>query len=148
MEITLGLFAKLAAIAVALWLLGRLAFRLAVDRRFGAAVTGGRSGSITLKMGERSGRAEYEVGLKVDKMVYCSSVTWTDGSKMTDQEKALFVWGEVFGDRIIATAILDRLLHHAVTLNIRGNSYRLKEKLKAGLVRSADDNTPQPGGEI
>jgi hypothetical protein len=48
-------------------------------------------------------------------------------------------WGEVFGDRVIATAILDRLLHHAVTLNIRGNSYRLKEKLKAGLVRSHDN---------
>jgi DNA replication protein DnaC len=44
-------------------------------------------------------------------------------------------WGEVFGDRIIATAILDRILHHAITLNIRGNSYRLKDKLKAGLVR-------------
>ena len=44
-------------------------------------------------------------------------------------------WGEVFGDRIIATAILDRVLHHAVTINIRGNSYRLKEKLKAGLIR-------------
>lgn len=44
-------------------------------------------------------------------------------------------WGEVFGDRVIATAILDRLLHHAITLNIRGNSYRLKEKLKAGLIR-------------
>jgi len=47
-------------------------------------------------------------------------------------------WGEVFGDRVIATAILDRLLHHAVTLNIRGNSYRLKEKLKAGLVRAEE----------
>ena len=41
-------------------------------------------------------------------------------------------WGEVFGDRVIATAILDRILHHAITLNIRGNSYRLKDKLKAG----------------
>ncbi len=40
-------------------------------------------------------------------------------------------WGDVFGDRIIATAILDRILHHAITLNIRGNSYRLKDKLKA-----------------
>jgi transposase len=49
-------------------------------------------------------------------------------------------WGEVFGDRVIATAILDRLLHHAVTLNIRGNSYRLKEKLKAGLVRAEETN--------
>ena len=51
------------------------------------------------------------------------------------------------GDRVIATVILDRLLHHAVTLNIRGNSYRLKEKLKAGLVRAQDDSS-QPGGEI
>jgi len=33
-------------------------------------------------------------------------------------------WGEVFGDRVIATAILDRILHHAITVNIRGNSYR------------------------
>ena len=52
------------------------------------------------------------------------------------------------GDRIIATAILDRLLHHAVTVNIRGNSYRLKDKLKAGLIRTHDDNSSQPGGEI
>jgi len=44
-------------------------------------------------------------------------------------------WGDVFGDRVIATAILDRVLHHAITVNIRGNSYRLKEKLKAGLIR-------------
>ncbi len=48
-------------------------------------------------------------------------------------------WGEVFGDRVIATAILDRILHHAVTINIRGNSYRLKEKLKAGLLKPADE---------
>lgn len=57
-------------------------------------------------------------------------------------------WGEVFGDRVIATAILDRLLHHAVTMNIRGNSFRLKDKLKAGLVRPHEDNASQPGGEI
>jgi hypothetical protein len=36
----------------------------------------------------------------------------------------------------------------AVTMNIRGNSYRLKDKLKAGLVRSHDDNASQQGGEI
>lgn len=70
------------------------------------------------------------------------------GPMILTSNQSFGAWGEVFGDRIIATAILDRLLHHAVTLNIRGNSYRLKEKLKAGLVRSADDSTPQPGGEI
>ena len=41
-------------------------------------------------------------------------------------------WGEVFGDSIIATAILDRLLHHSVVLSIKGDSYRLREKKKAG----------------
>ena len=58
-------------------------------------------------------------------------------------------WGGVFGDRVFATAILARLRHTAVTMNIRGNSYRLKDKLKAGLVRPHDDDTSsQPGGEI
>src|SRR5437868_7167583 len=49
--------------------------------------------------------------------------------------------GDVFGDRVIATAILDRVLHHAITINIRGNSYRLKEKLKAGLIRTEESAT-------
>ena len=43
-------------------------------------------------------------------------------------------WGEVFGDSVMATAILDRLLHHASTVNIKGESYRLKEKGKACLL--------------
>jgi DNA replication protein DnaC len=69
------------------------------------------------------------------------------GPMILTSNQSFGAWGEVFGDRIIATAILDRLLHHAVTLNIRGNSYRLKDKLRAGLVRSHDDNS-QPGEEI
>ena len=69
------------------------------------------------------------------------------GPMILTSNQSFSAWGDIFGDRVIATAILDRLLHHAVTLNIRGNSYRLKEKLKAGLVRS-NDNDSQPGGEI
>ncbi|WP_215422063.1 ATP-binding protein, partial [Escherichia coli] len=34
--------------------------------------------------------------------------------------------GEMFGDHVLATAILDRRLHHSTTLNIKGESYRLK----------------------
>jgi DNA replication protein DnaC len=60
------------------------------------------------------------------------------GPMILTSNQSFAAWGEVFGDRVIATAILDRLLHHAVTLNIRGNSYRLKEKLKAGLVRAEE----------
>lgn len=70
------------------------------------------------------------------------------GPMILTSNQSFGAWGEVFGDRIIATAILDRLLHHAVTMNIRGNSYRLKDKLKAGLVGSHHDNSSQPGGEI
>lgn len=60
------------------------------------------------------------------------------GPMILTSNQSFAAWGEVFGDRVIATAILDRLLHHAVTLNIRGNSYRLKEKLKAGLMRAEE----------
>ena len=70
------------------------------------------------------------------------------GPMILTSNQSFGAWGEVFGDRIIATAILDRLLHHAVTMNIRGNSYRLKYKLKAGQVRPHDDSSSQPGGEI
>ncbi len=36
-------------------------------------------------------------------------------------------WGEIFGDPVVATALLDRLLHHAIVIPIEGNSYRLRE---------------------
>ncbi|MFZ3012087.1 MAG: IS21-like element helper ATPase IstB [Nitrospira sp.] len=57
------------------------------------------------------------------------------GPMILTSNQSFGAWGEVFGDRVLATAILDRVLHHAITINIRGHSYRLKEKLKAGLVR-------------
>ncbi|NIF23093.1 IS21-like element helper ATPase IstB [Candidatus Pantoea multigeneris] len=48
--------------------------------------------------------------------------------------KSFSDWGEVFGDHVLATAILDRLLHHSTTVNIKGESYRLKDKRKAGTI--------------
>jgi len=42
-------------------------------------------------------------------------------------------WGEIFGDHVIAAAVLDRILHHSTTLNIKGDSYRLKERRRQGL---------------
>ncbi len=42
-------------------------------------------------------------------------------------------WGTIFQDNVIASAILDRLLHHSHTINIKGESYRLKDKRKAGV---------------
>jgi DNA replication protein DnaC len=57
------------------------------------------------------------------------------GAIILTSNQSLGAWGEVFGDPVIATAILDRLLHHSITVNIRGESYRLREKLKAGLLK-------------
>ena len=58
------------------------------------------------------------------------------GAILLTSNQSLGAWGEVFGDAVIAGAILDRLLHHATTVNIKGDSYRLREKRKAGLMRS------------
>lgn len=56
------------------------------------------------------------------------------GSIVVTSNKGFGEWGEIFaGDPVIASALLDRLLHHSHVLNIRGESYRLKEKRAAGL---------------
>lgn len=62
-------------------------------------------------------------------------------SLIVTSNKSFLDWGEVFNDHILATAILDRLLHHATTLNIKGESYRLKEKRRAGLLGRAKPTT-------
>jgi len=61
------------------------------------------------------------------------------GSIILTSNKSYGDWGDIFADQILATAILDRLLHHSTTLNIRGNSYRLREKRKAGVFHDLTD---------
>jgi DNA replication protein DnaC len=55
-------------------------------------------------------------------------------SLMITTNQIVTQWGSVFGDEVLAAAILDRLLHHSHTLMIQGESYRLKQKKKAGLL--------------
>jgi DNA replication protein DnaC len=56
------------------------------------------------------------------------------GSILLTTNQPVTDWGHVFGDETIAAAILDRLLHHSHTLVIKGESYRLKAKKRAGLL--------------
>jgi DNA replication protein DnaC len=56
-------------------------------------------------------------------------------STVVTSNKAFEEWSELFHDPVIVTAILDRLLHHSTVVNIKGNSYRLKDKLGAQEVR-------------
>src|ERR1700751_808466 len=58
------------------------------------------------------------------------SARYERGSIILTSNKSYADWGSIFGDSIIATAILDRLLHHSTTINIRGESYRLKDPRK------------------
>lgn len=55
-------------------------------------------------------------------------------SLIITSNKSFLDWGEVFNDPVLASAILDRLLHYSTTLNIKGESFRLKEKRRAGLL--------------
>ena len=55
-------------------------------------------------------------------------------STIITSNKAFSDWAELFHDPIIVTAILDRLLHHSVVINFKGNSYRLRGKLKGNEV--------------
>lgn len=81
-----------------------------------------------------------EVGyLPLDEMgatIFFQVVTarYEKGSIILTSNRSYTDWGAFFGDQTIATAILDRLLHHSTTINIRGESYRLKERKRAGLL--------------
>ena len=46
-------------------------------------------------------------------------------------------WGDVFGDRAVASAMIDRIVHHAEVLTLKGNSYRLKD---TKLTRHSEEN--------
>lgn len=56
------------------------------------------------------------------------------GSVLLTSNRNVSEWGTVFGDPVVATAILDRLLHHSHVMMIRGDSYRLREKRRSGLL--------------
>ena len=50
-------------------------------------------------------------------------------STIITTNKSLSRWGEIFGDNVLANAILDRLIHHSHIINITGRSYRTKDKI-------------------
>jgi DNA replication protein DnaC len=66
------------------------------------------------------------------------------GAMILTSNRGFAEWGEVFGDAVVATALLDRLLHHAVVVQIEGSSYRLRQhaKLMPEHVRSKALITP------
>ena len=70
------------------------------------------------------------------------------GSMLLTTNKPVTQWGAVFGDDVVAAAILDRLLHHSHALAIQGESFRLRAKKKAGLLRIANNPKTTTGGQF
>ena len=68
-------------------------------------------------------------------------------STIITSNKAFDEWSELFHDSVIVAAILDRLLHHSVVVNIKGNSYRLKGKLSAMTQTDIDKPAEEPRQE-
>ena len=77
------------------------------------------------------------------------SARYERGSIILTSNKGFGEWGELLGDTVIASAVLDRLLHHSHVINIRGESYRLREKRQAGLFPSLQQlgATPEEAGD-
>jgi DNA replication protein DnaC len=61
---------------------------------------------------------------------------YENGSLILTTNKNFGQWAEIMSDEAIATATLDRLLHHAHALTLKGESYRMKDRLKNGIVDS------------
>jgi DNA replication protein DnaC len=59
------------------------------------------------------------------------------GSTIVSSNLSFGQWGSFLGNDVVASAILDRLLHHGTIINVRGESYRLKDKRRAGLLPAA-----------
>lgn len=68
------------------------------------------------------------------------------GAMILTSNRGFAEWGDIFGDPVVATALLDRLLHHAVVIQIEGSSYRLRQHadLVPEHVRSKALITPPP----
>jgi DNA replication protein DnaC len=62
------------------------------------------------------------------------NVRYEWGSIIMTSNKSFSKWAELMSDEAVATAMLDRLLHHSHTLSLQADSYRMKERLKVGAV--------------
>ena len=70
------------------------------------------------------------------------SERYEHGSVILTSNKYFSGWGELLSDTVLATALLDRLLHHAHVINIRGETYRLRNRLKAGIQTAPPAEIP------
>lgn len=130
--------------------------REAILRGYSALFTTATSLMTTLAGGHRRGNLDKELAyyskpklLIIDEMGYLPfepsaahlffqlvSRRYEKGSILITGNRPVGEWDQVFGDGVVATAILDRLLHHSHVITIKGESYRLKEKKRSGILQT------------
>lgn len=64
-------------------------------------------------------------------------------STVITSNKSFSEWGELFGDPVLVSAILDRLLHHCQVINIKGNSYRLRQYQEPATLKAGEQAEAQ-----
>ena len=130
--------------------------REAVQQGYSVLFTTATALVTTLVKGQTEGRLEQRLAqlskpklLIVDEFGYLplepqaahllftlASRRYERGSMLVTSNRSVSEWGKVLNDPVVATAILDRLLHHSHVLTVRGDSYRLREKRRSGLLKS------------
>ena len=66
------------------------------------------------------------------------SARYERASLLVTSNKAFGRWGEVFGDEVVAAAMIDRLVHHAEVIALKGDSYRLRNRDLGRVPASAE----------
>jgi hypothetical protein len=78
----------------------------------------------------------------------CSSASTTPGASLiVTSNKPFSAWGEIFGDEVTAAAMIDRLVHHAEILVLKGDFYRLKDRDLARPARDEQTELASPTGQ-
>ncbi|MDF1596167.1 MAG: IS21-like element helper ATPase IstB, partial [Acidimicrobiia bacterium] len=124
----------------------RVAFATATDwvSRLAQAHTQGRLGDELARLGRIPLLIVDEVGYipfeaeAANLFFQLVSARYERASVIVTSNKPFGRWGEVFGDPVVAAAMIDRLVHHAEVVSLKGDSYRLKDR---DLGRVPTDNT-------
>ena len=65
-------------------------------------------------------------------------------STVLTSNKGFEEWGDVLGDEVMAAALIDRVLHHCHLVNVRGNSYRMREHTELYRTLQSDVESSEP----
>jgi DNA replication protein DnaC len=69
------------------------------------------------------------------------SARYERASLIVTSNKPFSAWGEIFGDEVVAAAMIDRLVHHAEILSLKGDSYRLRDRDLGGRPPAREPET-------